>query len=126
MDFAIRLLISKNWKSETYKSILVIVDRFIKMKHYKSLKIIIDALALAEIINNVVVYHLIIPKSIISKRNSVFTSRFWFSLCYFFGINRKLLTTFHLKKNSPTEKENSIMEASLRLLSIISRTLELN
>lgn len=60
-DYVTRLLISTNWKGETYDSILVIVNRLIKMVHYESVKITIDASELAEVINNVVVRHHVFP-----------------------------------------------------------------
>ena len=38
-----------DWKSDSYDSILVIVNRPIKMIYYKLIKVIIDALGLAEV-----------------------------------------------------------------------------
>ena len=55
MDFITGLPISTNWKSESYDSILVIINRFMKMVYYKLVKIIINALALAEIILDMIV-----------------------------------------------------------------------
>ena len=52
MDFVTRLLLSSDWKSNSYNSILVIVDRLTKMVHYKSVKVIINAPELAEVIIN--------------------------------------------------------------------------
>lgn len=55
MDFVTDLLLSADWKSNSYSSILVIVDRLIKMIHYKLVKKIIDAARLARVIIDVVV-----------------------------------------------------------------------
>ena len=55
MDFVTGLPISTNWKKDSYNSILVIVDWFIKIVHYKPIKIIINILGLAEVIINVIV-----------------------------------------------------------------------
>lgn len=63
--FVIGLLIPANWKSDTYNSILVIVDRLIKIIYYEPLKIIIDVPGLAKKIINVMVYHHEILKLII-------------------------------------------------------------
>ena len=52
--------------------------------------------------------------SIVSDRGSVFTSKFWSSLCYFLSIKRRLSTTFQPQTDSQTERQNSIMEAYLR------------
>ena len=88
------LLISTNWKRESYNSILVIVDWHIKMVHYKPIKVTINVPRLAEIIPDMVVWYLGLPDSIVSDRGSIFTSNFWSSLYYFFGIKQRLSTTF--------------------------------
>ena len=84
------------------------------MVYYKPVKVTIDAAALAEVIIKVVVRHHSLPESIVSDRGSVFTSKFWFSLCYFLGIKRKLSTAFHSQTDGQTERQNSTMEAYLR------------
>ena len=114
MDFVTGLSISNNWKDDCYDSILVIVDRLTKMVHYEPVKITIDAQKLAEVILDVVVRHHGLPDSIVSDRGSLFTSKFWSSLCYFLGIKRRLSTAFHPQTDGQTERQNSTMEAYLR------------
>ncbi len=114
MDFVTGLPVSTNWKGETYDSILVIVNRLMKMIYYELVKVTIDASALAEVIIEVVVRQHGLPDSIVSDRGSVFTSKFWFSLCYFLRIKRNLSTTFHPRTDGQTERQNSTMEAYLR------------
>ena len=84
------------------------------MIHYKPVKVTIDAPGLAEVIINVVVQHHSLPGSIVSDRGSIFTSKFWSSLCYFLGIKRRLSTAFHPQTDGQTERQNSTMEAYLR------------
>ena len=55
MDFVTGLLLSSDWKGDSYDSILVIIDRLIKMVHYKPVKVTIDTSGLAEVILDVVV-----------------------------------------------------------------------
>ena len=55
MDFVIGFPQSMDWKGNGYDSILVIVDRLTNMVHYKPVQTTITALALAEVIFNVVV-----------------------------------------------------------------------
>ena len=98
---------------DSYNSILVIVDWLTKMVHYEPVKITIDAPGLAEVIINVVVRHHGLPDSIVTDRGSLFTSKFWSSLCYFLGIKRKLSTAFHPQTDGQTERQNSTMEAYL-------------
>ena len=102
MDFVIGLLISTDWKGESYDFILVIVDQLTKMVYYKPVKVIIDAPGLAEVILDVVVWHYGLPDSIVTNRGSLFTSKFWSLLCYFFGIKQKLSTAFHIQTDGQT------------------------
>ena len=114
MDFVTGLLLSADWKGDSYDSILVIVDRLTKMMHYKPVKVTIDAPGLAEVIIDVVVRHHSLPDSIVTDRGSLFTSKFWSSLCYFFGVKQRLSTAFHPQTDGQTKRQNSTMEAYLR------------
>ena len=114
MHFVTGLPISTHRKGKSYDSILVIVNRLTKMVHYEPVKVTIDAPGLAEVILDVVVRHHGLPDSIVSDRGSLFTSKFWSSLCYFLGIKRRLFTAFHLQTDGQTERQISTMEAYLR------------
>ncbi len=81
------------------------------MVHYEPVKLMID---LAEVIINMVVRHHGVLESIVMDRGSLFTSKFWSSLCYFPGIKKKLSTDFLPQTDGQTERENSMMEAYLR------------
>ena len=88
MNFVTDLPLSADWKGDNYDSILVIVNRLTKMVHYEPVKVTIDAPGLAEVIIDVVVQHHRLPDSIMTHRSSLFTCKFWSSLCYFPGIKR--------------------------------------
>ncbi len=115
MDFVTGLPILADWKGDSYDLILVIVDRLTKMVHYVPVKVTINALGLAEVIIDVVVHPHGVPESIVTDRGSFFTSKFWSLLCYFLGIKKKLSTAFHPQTDSQTERQNSTMEAYLRI-----------
>ncbi len=66
MDFVTVLPISTNWKGETYNSILVIVDKLMKIVHYEPVKVTIDAPGLVKVIIEVVVRHHSLLDSIVS------------------------------------------------------------
>ena len=85
------------------------------MVHYKLVKVTINALGLAEVIIDVVVRHYGLSNSIVTDRGLLFTSKFWSLLCYFLGIKRRLSTTFYLQINDQIKKQNSTMEAYLRV-----------
>ena len=111
MDFVTGLPQSADWRGDGYDSILVIVNRLTKMVHYEPVQTTITAPALAEVILNVVVRHHGLPNSIVSDRGSVFTSKFWSSLCYFLSIKRKFSIALHPQINALIEWQKSTMEA---------------
>ena len=114
MDFMTYLSLSANWKSDSYKLILVIVDQLTKMVHYDLVKVTIDAPRLAKVILDVVVWHHGLPDSIVIDRNSLFTSKFWSSLYYFFSIEQRLSTTFYPQTDGQIKRQNKTMEAYLQ------------
>ena len=114
MDFVTGLPQSADWKDNGYDSILVIIDRLTKMVYYEPVQATITTPTLAEVIINVVVRHYGLPDSIVSNRSSIFTSKFWSSLCYFLSIKRKLSTAFYPQTDGQTERQNSTMEVYLR------------
>ena len=114
IEFLIGLPQFANWRGDNYDLILIIVDRLTKKVYYEPVQTTITAPALADIILNIVVQYYSLLKSIISNRGSVFISKFWFSLCYFLSIKRRLSTAFHSQTNGQTEWQNSTMEAYFR------------
>ena len=95
MDFVTGLPLSADWKGDSYDSILVIINRLTKMVHYEPVKVTINALGLAEVIIDMVVWHHGLPDSIVTNRGSFFTSKFWLLLCYFLRVKWRLSTAFH-------------------------------
>ncbi len=114
MDFNTRLPVSTNWKGDTYNLILVIINWLTKMVDYKLVKVTIDALSFAEVVLVVLIRHHGLSNLIVSDWGSVFTSKFWSSLCYFFGIKQRLSITFYLQTNGQTERQNNSIEAYLQ------------
>ena len=111
MDFVTGLPILTDWKRDSDNSILVIVNQLTKMVHYKLVKVTINAPGLAEVIIDVVMKHHGLPDSIVTNRGSLFTSKFWSSLCYFLGIKQRLSNAFHPQMDGQTERQNSTIEA---------------
>ena len=114
MDFVTRLLILNNWKGDNYDFILVIVNELTKIVHYKPVKVTINALGLVEVSLDVVVRYHGLLDSVMSDRSSLFTSKFWLSLCYFFDIKSKLSTAFYPQTNGQTKHQNSTIKAYLQ------------
>ena len=95
IDFVTCLAILTNWKEDNYDSNLVIIDWLTKIVYYKLVKVIINIPELAEVIINVIVYYHNLLVSIVTDKGSLFISKFWSLLNYFFGIKRRLFTVFY-------------------------------
>ena len=111
MDFVTGLPILTDWKKDSYDSILVIVNWLTKMIHYKSIKVIINAPGLTKVIIDVVMRHHSLSNSIVTDRESLFTSKFWSLLCCFLGIKRRLSTTFHPQTDGQTKRQDNTIKA---------------
>lgn len=66
------LPISTNCKSENYNSILVIINWLTKIVYYKAINITINALRLAQVILNVVIWHHGLFNLIVSNKSLLF------------------------------------------------------
>ena len=95
MDFITRLPESVTY-GDMYNAILVVVDKLSKMCHYILCRSNITAKELAKVITQVVIrLHKVPSTIIISNFGSLFTSRLWANLIYFFRIERRLGTAFY-------------------------------
>ena len=114
MDFVTSLPISTKYKRDNYDFILVIVYQLMKMVHYKPVKITINAAGLIEVIIKIVIHHHGLPNSIVTDKGSLFTSKFWLLLYYFFGTKPGLSTAFYPQTDRQTKCQNSIIEVYLQ------------
>lgn len=95
-------------------SILVIVCRFSKMVRFIPCTKDIDAPELANLICEEIIAKYGVPKSIVSDRSSLFTSKYWSTFCYSLAIRRRLSTAFHPQTDGQTERTNQTLECYLR------------
>ncbi|MBW0512850.1 hypothetical protein O181_052565 [Austropuccinia psidii MF-1] len=110
MDFITQLPLSNS-----FDSILVIVDRFSKMAVFISTISSITSLDLAHLlIKNIFSKHGL-PSSIVSDRGSIFVSSFWTNLLQQLKISRDLSTAYHPETDGQTERVNQILEQYLQM-----------
>ena len=83
------------------------------MVHYELVRVIINAPGVAEVIINIVIRYYGLPNFIINDCGKIFTSKFWYSLCYFFGIKRQLFTMFYFQTDGQMEQQDSMIKVSL-------------
>ena len=78
-----------------YDAILVIVDRYSKMVRFLLCRGTTNAPDLARMIINEIVSKYGAPRSIVSDRDTTFTSTYWGTLCYYLATRRCFSTAFH-------------------------------
>ncbi|MBW0572713.1 hypothetical protein O181_112428 [Austropuccinia psidii MF-1] len=101
--------------SNSFDSILVIVDRFSKMAASIPTMSSITSLYLAHLfIKNIFAKHSL-PSSIVSDRGSLFVSSFWTNLCQQLKISRDLSTAYHPETDGKAERVNQILEQCLQI-----------
>ncbi|MBW0540201.1 hypothetical protein O181_079916 [Austropuccinia psidii MF-1] len=110
MDFITQLPLSNS-----FDSILIIVDRFSKMVIFAPTMSSITSLDLSHVlIKNIFSKHGL-PSSIVSDRGSLLFSSFWTNLCQQLNISRDLSTAYHPGTYGQTERVNQILEQYLRM-----------
>ncbi|KAK8948495.1 hypothetical protein KSP39_PZI006255 [Platanthera zijinensis] len=97
-----------------FDSVWVIVDRLTKCAHFVPYKIDYPMRRIAELYLNEVIRLHGVPVSIISDRDSRFTSRFWQSLQEGLGTDLRYSTAYHPQTNGQTERVNQIVEDMIR------------
>ena len=96
--------------SNGFDALLIVVDRLSKMAYYIPTTSDVNSKQIAKLFfDNIFRLHGI-PNSIVSDRDTQFTSEFTHALPKLVGIQQKLSTSFHLQTNSQTECINAIVE----------------
>ena len=98
----------------SYDSVLVVVDRFMKMAHFTPCSKTISREGMVHLLlNNVVRLHGL-PDDVISDCRPQFVSHFWQRLLQTLGISLKLSSAYHPQTDGQTERVNQILEQYLR------------
>jgi transposase InsO family protein len=113
LDFITDLPPSKR-NGTVYDAILVVVDRYTKYAWFIPTSKKLKAEDFATLMFNSVFSHIGYPRSIISDRGSIFTSKYWKALCFQLGVQRRLSTAFHPQTDGQTERMNQVLEHYLR------------
>ncbi|MBW0516836.1 hypothetical protein O181_056551 [Austropuccinia psidii MF-1] len=96
--------------SNSFDSILLIVDRFSKMAVFISTMSSITSLDLAHLfIKNIFLKHGL-PSSIFSDRGYLFVASCWTNFCQQLNISRDLSTAYHPETDGHEERVNQILE----------------
>jgi predicted aspartyl protease len=110
MDFIVQLPKTK----AGHDAIYVIVDKLSKMAHFIPTHTTATAPDTAKLFLHHVVKLHGVPKSIVSDRDSKFTSQFWKSLWQLLDTKLAMSTAFHPQTDGQTEVMNKMLEQMLR------------
>ena len=92
--------------SDSFNCILVIINRLMKMAHFILTTTDVSALDVAKLfMDNVYKLHGM-PESIVSDRDTHFTSKFWKTLFELLGTKLSFSTAFHLQTDGQTKHTN--------------------
>ena len=123
LDFVVKLPPSPEPLTKVqYDSILVINDKTTKYGYFIPYKEASSAEDLAYALFRTVIAQHGIPKTIISDRDKLFTSKFWQSLMDLIGTKQKLSTSYHPQTDGQTERTNQTLEQYLRCYSNYEQT----
>jgi len=98
----------------SHDAIWVIVDRLTKSAHFLAIRTTLPLEDLARLYIDEIVRLHGVPVSIISDRDTRFTSRFWGSLQQALGTRLKFSTTFHQQTKGQSERTIQTLEDMLR------------
>jgi hypothetical protein len=113
IDFVGPLPLSKNRDSE-YDEIVMIIDRLTSMVHLVPGRQDYKARDMAELIFAEVYRLHGLPKSIVSDRDTLFTSAFWTHLHDLIGVELKMSSAYHPQTDGSTERANRTAIQMLR------------
>ncbi|MBW0548359.1 hypothetical protein O181_088074 [Austropuccinia psidii MF-1] len=101
--------------SNSFDSILVIVDRFSKMAVFIPTMSSITSLDFSHLFINDMFSKHGLPSRVVSDRVSLFAYSFWTNLCQQLKISRDLSTAYHPETDGLTERVNQIPEQYLQI-----------
>jgi transposase InsO family protein len=113
IDFVGPLPLSKNRNGE-YDMIAVIIDRLTSMVHLVPGRQDYKARDMAELVFAEVYRLHGLPKSIVSDRDTLFTSTFWTHLHRLIGVELKMSSAYHPQTDGATERANRTITQMLR------------
>ena len=106
MDFILELPKTKSG----FNSIWVVVDRLTKRTHFIPTRTTVSAEEVAHLFIEHIFRHHGMPATIVSDRDSKFTSKFWSELLTSLGTKLKMTVAYRAQGDGQTERQNRTLE----------------
>jgi hypothetical protein len=97
-----------------HDAILTITDRLTRLVHLVPTTTRCDATEFAYLFKNHIISKHGCPADIVSDRGSVFSGKFWTSVCHSLSMHMSMSTAFHPQSDGATEIVNKMVEQVLR------------
>jgi hypothetical protein len=114
MNFITNFSFNKR-SNNIYNSVLVIINRYIKMTLYIFVTKKIIAIELTKIIFHQMMLKYDASKNVVSNKEFVFTSAYWTNICYHMKMKKRLNIVFHSQIDDQTKRQNQNLKHFLRM-----------
>jgi transposase InsO family protein len=94
---------------------MVVVEKLTKAAHFVLVKTTHTTANIAEVYMRAIARLHVIPRTIVSDRDTQFPSNFWRGLFKGFGTNLNFSTTYHPQSDEKIERVNRVIEDMLRM-----------
>ena len=113
MNFITDLSLSSTYRSMTWDSILIIVDKLSKMTYYISVQKIMSVADFIEVFIKNIIRHYNVLKVLITDRDKLFILKQWTNFCFHMQCCWNISTASHLQTDDQTERQNQSLKMYL-------------
>ena len=97
MNFITDLSLSSIYRSTIWDSILVVINKLIKITHYISVQKTMSVTDFIEVFIRDIIKHYSVSEVLVTDRDKLFMSEQWTSFCFYMQCYCNILTAFHLQ-----------------------------
>ena len=115
INFITDLLLSKSYNEAVYNTVLITINRLMKMTHYTETRKNIDAFTLTELFLYKYVRLYRVFNNLITDWEIVFTLKYWNFFCFYLHAWQNLITAFHLQTDNQMKCQNQTLKIYIRM-----------
>ena len=115
MNFITDLSLSSIYRSTIWDSILVVINKLIKITHYISVQKTMSVTDFIEVFIRDIIKHYSVSEVLVTDRDKLFMSEQWTNFCFHMQCWQNILTAFHSQTDDQTERQNQFLEVYLHI-----------